>query len=75
MKKLNLKKSKIAAIGNSNLLKGGTDNSDVITSITTVTHITNCYISCNGTICCDTTPGTTRPNGSVKTKLGVECLN
>lgn len=78
MKKLTLKKIQIAAIGNANFLKGGSENSNIDTicdptgdvSVTSCVH-TDCdcqdaETSSNGT--------TTRANGSQRT-AGLNCFN
>ncbi len=65
MKKLSLKRMKIAAIGNAHFLNGG---NNLGITLTCETKCDNTCL-CVGSELCTTNPGTTRPNESlIKTK-------
>ncbi|WP_298422047.1 hypothetical protein [uncultured Kordia sp.] len=82
MKKLNLKKSKIAAITNAYFINGGTDNSVINTicdytnneSVTCHTNCDTCNTTNENSPCNSTNPGNTRPNKSINTQAAI-CLN
>jgi len=70
MRKLTLKKRKIAAITNANFIMGGGENSNEATmcnntgdnSVTCETNCMGCYTSNANSPCNGPTPGTTRAN-------------
>ncbi|WP_046758431.1 hypothetical protein [Kordia jejudonensis] len=75
MKKLILKKIRIAAIGNANSIKGGSDNSnaDTMCNPTGDDSVTSCE-NCEDNTTTSTNATTTRANGSGET-AGLNCLN
>jgi hypothetical protein len=80
MKRLQLKKHKIAVINNTHLILGGGDNSNADTicnqngndSVTCLTNCQTCETTNANSPCTVTHPGTTRPNTSDKNT--VTCL-
>jgi len=69
MRKLKLKKHKIATINNSFFIIGGAENSNAatfcdVTGDVSVTCLTNCDcdVTNENTVCYETEPGATRPN-------------
>ena len=75
MKKLTLKKIRIAAIGNANLIKGGSDNSnaDTLCDPTGDESVTSCE-NCDDDGTSGSNATTSRANGSGKT-AGLNCIN